>query len=59
MNHFSFEVMGKEKIDNLIEEGMRSQAVSRAGFSRRIERRLPGLILMILGILAIAELVIR
>jgi hypothetical protein len=59
MNHFSFEVMGKEKIDNLIEEGMRSQAVSRAGLSRRIERRLPRLMLVILGILAIAELIVR
>jgi len=59
MNHFSFEVMGKEKINNLIEEGMRSQAVSRAGLSRRIERRLPRLMLVILGILAIAELIVR
>ena len=59
MNHFSFEVMGKEKVNNLMDEGMRSQAVYRAGFSRRIERRLPGLILVILGILAIAELVVR
>ena len=59
MNHFSYEAMGKEKVNNMIEEGMRSQAVYRAGFSRRIVHRWPRLILVVLGILAIAELIVR
>ena len=59
MNYFSYEVMGKEKVNNLIEEGMRNQAVYRAGFSRRSIHRLPRLFLVILGILAIAELMVR
>ena len=31
MNHFSYEMMGKEKVRDLQEEGMRSQAVHRSG----------------------------
>lgn len=31
MNHFSYEMMGKEKIEDLQAEGLRSQAFHRSG----------------------------
>jgi hypothetical protein len=31
MNHYSYELMAKEKVKGLLEEGLRSQAVHRSG----------------------------
>ena len=59
MDHFSYEVFSKEKINNLREEGLRNQAVHRSGSPKRFIPNLPRLILVILAILAIAELLIR
>lgn len=59
MDHYSYEVMAKEKVNNLIEEGMRSQAVYKAGASRRPNYRLSKLILVTLGIIGILGLLVR
>ena len=60
MNDFSYEVMTKEKVKDLQEEGMRSQAFYRSGSSElSLLRGLPRLILMLLGSLGLLELLIR
>ena len=59
MDHFSYEVFSKEKINNLREEGLRNQAVYRSGSPKRFVHNLPRLIFVVLAILAIAELLIR
>ena len=51
MNHFSYEVMGKEKVKGFQEEGMRNQAVHRSGASKAI--LLKGVSKIIVGLLAI------
>jgi hypothetical protein len=57
MNHFSYEVMGKEKVKGFQEEGLRNQAVYRAGLPKLgFLNRLPRLILALLGILGILGL---
>ena len=46
MNQFSYEILGKEKVKGLQDEGMRSQAVHRSGAPKfSILHRLPKLIL--------------
>ena len=59
MDHFSYEVFSKEKVNNLREEGLRNQAVYRSGSPKRFIHNLPSLILVVLAILAITELLIR
>jgi len=60
MNHFSYEVMGKERVKDLQGEGMRSQAFYRSGASRiDLFRGVPKLILSLLGILGILGLLAR
>ena len=60
MNQFFYESRGKEKIKDLMEEGMRSQAVHRAGAPKlNALRGLPKLILVLLGILGILQLLVR
>ena len=60
MNHFSYEVMGKEKVKGFQVEGLRSQEVHRDSSPKLgVLRRLPRLMLLILGILAILGLLIR
>ena len=59
MDHFSYEVFSKEKVNNLREEGLRNQAVYRSGSPKRFVHNLPRLILAVLAVLAIAELLIR
>jgi hypothetical protein len=60
MNYFSYEVLVKEKIRGMQEEGLRSQALHRSGVSKvNLLPRLPKLILIILGILGVVELIIR
>ena len=55
MNHFSYEVMAKEKISGFQEEALRDQEVHRSGVPKRaLLRSLPKLMLVsstILGIL--------
>ena len=60
MNHFSYEVMGKEKVKDLQGEGMRSQAFHRSGAPKIVLLRgLPKLILALLGVLGILKLLVR
>lgn len=60
MNQSFYESSSKEKINDLMKEGMMSQAhyrsrASKAGFLSR----LPKLILVVLGIVGLAQLVVR
>jgi hypothetical protein len=60
MNHFSYEVMGKEKVKDLQGEGIRSQAFHRSGAPKIVLLRgLPKLVLVLLGILGILEMLAR
>ena len=60
MNHFSYEVMGKEKVKGFQEEGMRNQEVHRSGSSTNaLLRGLPKLIPALLGIIVILGLLGR
>jgi hypothetical protein len=60
MDHFSYEVSGKEKVRGFQEEGLRNQAVHRSGAPKLDPLRdLPKLILGLLGILGILELLLR
>jgi len=60
MNQFFFESRGKEKVKDLMNEGMTSQAHRRSR-SRRSSflSRIPKLILVILGILWILQMIVR
>jgi hypothetical protein len=60
MNHFSYEVMGKEKVKGFQEEGLRNQAVHRSsrpklGFVHGLSK----LILGLLGMLGLLGLLVR
>ena len=57
MNQFYYEQRGKEKIKDLMKEGMRSQAHYRS--KPNILHRLPKLIVVALGILGILVLLVR
>jgi hypothetical protein len=60
MNHFSYDVMGKEKVRDLQREGVRSQAFHRSGAPKLgMLRGGPKLILMLLGIFGILGLLLR
>ena len=60
MDHFSYELMGKEKVKNFQEEGLRNQEVHRSRVSHiGFLRSLPKLIFLLLGILGILGLLIR
>jgi hypothetical protein len=60
MNHFSYDVMRKEKVRTLQNEGMRSQAWHRSGTPNlSLWRGLPKLILALLGALGILGLLVR
>ena len=57
MNQFFFESRGKEKVKELMDEGMRSQALQRSGANRYgFFHGLPKLILLIAGILGLVIL---
>ena len=56
MNQFFFESRGKEKIRDLMEEGMRSQAAHRSEKSKDFLPRWPKVLLLLLGIVGILEL---
>jgi hypothetical protein len=60
MNQFFFESRGKEKIKDLMKEGMRSQEFHRSGAPKlNLARGLPKLMLSLLGILVLLGLLIR
>jgi hypothetical protein len=60
MNHFSYDVIGKEKIRDLQAEGMASQSFHRSGAPKRgLLRGLPKLIFTLLGILGLVSLLVR
>ena len=60
MNHYSYQVMGKEKVKDLQREGMRSQAFHRSGALKIVPlSSLPKLILALVGILALFVLLVR
>jgi hypothetical protein len=60
MNHFSYDVMRKEKIRDLQAEGIASQSFHRSGASKiGLLRELPKLIVILLGILGVLELLVR
>jgi hypothetical protein len=60
MNHFSYEMMGKEKVKDLQGEGMRSQVFYRSDAQRiATGRALPRLALALLGILGLIGLLVR
>lgn len=60
MNHFSYDVMRKEKVRELQGEGVRSQEFHRSGAPRRgMLHGLPKLIVVLLGLLGIVELLIH
>jgi hypothetical protein len=60
MNHFFYETRSKEKIKDLMEEGMRSQASHKSGVPKFDSlHSLPKVILIVLGILGILELLVH
>ena len=60
MNHFSYEVMGKEKVKGIREEGLRNQEVHKSGSPKlALVRGLPRFIIGLLGILGILGLLVR
>ena len=60
MNHFSYDVIRKEKARELRGEGVRSQEFHRSGARKSGQlRRLPRLILTLLALLGLLELLIR
>lgn len=60
MNQFFFESRGREKVKDLMNEGMTSQAYRRSGASRgSLLSRLPKLFMIVLVILGILQMVVR
>lgn len=60
MNQFFYESRGKEKVKDLMKEGMTSQAVHRSGAPKlALLRGVPKLIMVILGIVGILALLVR
>ena len=54
MNHYFLETRGKEKVNDLIQEGLRSQAYYRSFDPQaRLLSKLPNIVFVILGILVI------
>ncbi len=60
MNHFSYEFMGKDRLKDLQQEGLSSQAAQGSGNRKlRFLRRMPKLILVSLMVLAILNLILH
>jgi hypothetical protein len=60
MNQSFFESRAKEKIQDLMEEGIRSQAFHRSGAPNLASLRgWPKLILMVIGFLGLLELLVH
>ena len=60
MNHFFYESRSKEKVRDLMQEGIRSQEYHRSGApGHGLLRRLPRLIVITFGLLGLLELFIQ
>ena len=60
MNHYSYDVIRKEKIHDLRAEGMTSQSFHRSGAPKfSLVRGVPKFILTLLGILGLLSLLVR
>ena len=60
MNQFFYESRSKEKINDLMKEGMMSQAHYRSGASKaNVLSKLPKFVIVILGIFGIIQMIIR
>lgn len=60
MNQFFYESRGREKVNDLINEGLKSQAYNRSGASKpSLLRKLPRYILFGLGILGVLQMIVR
>lgn len=60
MNQYFYESRGKEKANDLMTEGMRSQSYYRSGaFKTNMLPRISKLILIVLIILGILQMVVR
>ena len=60
MNQFFYESRAKEKVNDVIKEGIRSQDFHRSGAPKLdLLRGMSKLILLLLGILGILELLVR
>ena len=60
MNQFFYESRGKEKVKDLMKEGMEGQAHHRSGAPKLDPlRNLPTFILILLGILGVLAMLIR
>jgi hypothetical protein len=60
MNQFFYEIRGKEKVKGLMEEGMRSQTFRRSGVTKSsLAHNLPKIVLILIGILGVAELLLN
>ena len=60
MNHYSYDIMQKEKIRDRQKVGMTSQSFHRSGASAPgLLRGLPKLVLLLLGLLGMLGLLVR
>jgi hypothetical protein len=60
MNHFSYDVMRKEKIRDLQKEGVASQSFHRSGAPRTgLVSGMPKLVLTVLSLLGLLGLLVR
>lgn len=60
MNQFFYESRGKEKVKDLMEEGLRGQAIQRSGVSKSaVAHYLPKAVLALLGILGLLGFLVR
>jgi len=60
MNQFFFETRGKEKVKELMNEGMTGQALSRSSFRRpSFLSRIPKLILVLLAVLGVLQIIVK
>jgi hypothetical protein len=60
MNHGFYESRSKEKVNEIMKEGMLSQAFYRSGASKaNFLSRLPKLVLVILGIVGLIQMFVR
>ncbi|HAV77029.1 MAG TPA: hypothetical protein DCX53_06720 [Anaerolineae bacterium] len=60
MNQFFYESRGREKVNDLINEGLKSQTYHRSAASKpSFLRRFPTYILIGLGILGVLQMIVR
>jgi hypothetical protein len=60
MNHSYYESRSKEKLNDLMKEGMMSQAYSRSRSSKtNLLSKLPKFIIFILGALGLIQIILR